>query len=159
MSKGGTLSMTPAAIAAREWRAKNPSKNRAAVRRWDKAHPGYKAASARLWYKNNRERANARRRMEQAAGKRRHIDRRKTLKAKYGLTVEAYDEMLVKQNGKCAICLLPPRNKYLDVDHCHDSDRVRGLLCDLCNRMLGQAREDPALLEAGARYLREVSNF
>lgn len=77
--------------------------------------------------------------------------RRLDLKAKYNLTLQDFDAMLAEQQGKCAICESSERN--LVVDHHHATGRVRRLLCDLCNTMIGYAREDPAILLAGAAYL------
>lgn len=45
--------------------------------------------------------------------------------------------------------------KNLDVDHCHDSGKVRGVLCNPCNVILGHARDRPDLLESAAKYLRD----
>ncbi len=59
------------------------------------------------------------------------------LKKRYGITSADYDAMLTKQNGVCAICEKKSeinRNGKLFVDHCHETGRVRGLLCDVCNR-------------------------
>ena len=59
---------------------------------------------------------------------------------KYGITIEDYDQMFQEQDGVCAICGGPPdtRWKMLAVDHCHQSLEVRGLLCMVCNTMLGR---------------------
>lgn len=76
---------------------------------------------------------------------------------KYGLTVEQYDEMLIKQDRKCAICgesgdeSKPHRPLY--VDHNHETGKVRGLLCQRCNFMIGQARDSIEILRKGIRYL------
>ena len=43
----------------------------------------------------------------------------------------------------------------LHLDHCHETGAIRGILCLSCNQALGKFREDPALLEAAARYLRQ----
>jgi len=71
----------------------------------------------------------------------------------YGLEPEQYEAMLVNQQGRCAICLGPLHEPH--VDHDHITKRVRKLLCGLCNRMLGNARENPAILRSAALYLEE----
>ena len=73
---------------------------------------------------------------------------------RYGLRPGEYDQRLTEQNGVCAICGNPPvPDKQLEVDHCHDTDTVRGLLCGPCNRMLGAARDNVKTLLAGVEYL------
>jgi ParB/RepB/Spo0J family partition protein len=72
---------------------------------------------------------------------------------KYGLTLADYDAMLAAQQGVCAICEEPPGKERLVIDHCHRSERVRGLLCHRCNRLLGHAGDDPATLRVAANYL------
>lgn len=78
------------------------------------------------------------------------------LKAKYGITLADYETMLEQQNGVCAICRTlgdQPRRKFLCVDHCHTTKKVRGSLCSGCNAMLGQARDQIIILEAAINYL------
>lgn len=81
------------------------------------------------------------------------------LKYKYGLSVEEYNRMTVEQNNVCAICRQPNRRRRdkgrLIVDHCHDTDKVRALVCHNCNAALGMADDDPELLESLADYLRK----
>lgn len=61
----------------------------------------------------------------------------------------------VRQCGRCAICATPvTRERGLQVDHCHKSGDVRGLLCAACNLGLGQFRDDPKLLQAAIEYLK-----
>lgn len=57
------------------------------------------------------------------------------LKTRYGLTPEAVDQMLAAQAGKCALCNMKITKHH--VDHCHNTGRVRGLLCHQCNIRLG----------------------
>lgn len=77
--------------------------------------------------------------------------RRKRLLATYGLTAEIFGAMLAQQRNLCAICRKPmPR---VNVDHCHDTNEVRGLLCDPCNKGIGQFRDDPHRLRAAADYV------
>lgn len=58
----------------------------------------------------------------------------------YGITQEQYEEILEQQDGVCAICRqvrLDRRRKHLDVDHDHGTGRIRGILCNKCNRLVG----------------------
>lgn len=72
---------------------------------------------------------------------------------KFGLDEFVYNVILRRQNGLCAICKKPSK-KRLAVDHCHDTGKVRGLLCFNCNSMLGQAKDSEGNLWEGIEYLR-----
>ena len=81
--------------------------------------------------------------------------RRRTLKRRYGISLEQYDEMLAAQGGTC-VCGRTPEScphGVLHVDHDHKTNRVRGLLCPSCNRVLGLVQDRPDLLRALAEYL------
>lgn len=81
------------------------------------------------------------------------------LKHRYGLTGEAHDRLLAAQGGVCAVCGIPAEHTpthwrgKLCVDHCHDTGKVRGLLCNDCNAAIGHARTERIAL-AMAEYLR-----
>lgn len=83
------------------------------------------------------------------------IHRKAKLKAKYGLTPSEYEAMLLSQGGRCKICDNIPGRRPLDVDHSHASNKIRGLLCEACNKGLGIFQDDPVLLEKAMRYLIE----
>lgn len=75
-------------------------------------------------------------------------------KYKYGISLEEYNLILKAQDYKCAIC----PNKHtlkskLDVDHSHDTGKVRGLLCRRCNLAIGQFKDSMLLLESAIKYL------
>lgn len=78
----------------------------------------------------------------------------------YGITVADYDRMWAEQQGLCAICQRPERLvRYgkpleLSVDHCHDTGKVRGLLCHDCNTAIGKLGDDPDRINAAAEYVR-----
>lgn len=73
---------------------------------------------------------------------------------KYGLTELDYESLLKKQHGVCAICKRPEAQvKKLAVDHCHDENKIRGLLCMRCNVGLGNFEDNPNLLKAALMYL------
>jgi len=74
---------------------------------------------------------------------------------KFDLTQAEYDDMLTGQDNCCAICLRP-FTETACVDHDHTTGNVRGLLCQACNRMLGQSGDNPQILRSGAEYLEGV---
>lgn len=79
----------------------------------------------------------------------------------YKLTLEAYEEKIIKQGGVCASCGGPLVDPHIDHDHkCCNGKKTcgkctRGVLCGRCNRGLGNFNDDPELLDKGAAYLRE----
>ena len=83
------------------------------------------------------------------------------IKKKFGLTWEEYQLLLEKQQNVCAICKQPEtkldyrtnRLINLSVDHCHETDRIRGLLCMDCNRALGMFQDNVDILSAAIQYL------
>ncbi len=79
------------------------------------------------------------------------------LQLRYGLTYDQWEEMRQAEDFRCMICGISEDEigKKLDVDHCHDSGRVRGVLCNPCNVILGLARDRINLLESAAKYLKE----
>jgi len=76
---------------------------------------------------------------------------------KYGLSYEEYQEMLKKQDYKCAIESCSRKDgdfkRVLHVDHCHKTGKVRQLLCSHCNTVLGKVNEDLILLQDLTLYL------
>lgn len=76
-------------------------------------------------------------------------------KYRYGITKEQFDDMLSAQNNACAICgTSEPRGRgAFHVDHCHETQNIRGLLCNLCNTGLGRFKDNPAALRKAALYL------
>jgi hypothetical protein len=77
-----------------------------------------------------------------------------------GITLDEYEEMFENQRGKCGICgngeKMKLRGKIasLAIDHCHDTGKIRGLLCNNCNRGLGFLNDDVKLLEKAILYLK-----
>ena len=59
--------------------------------------------------------------------------------------------MKADQNDTCALCW--KKSDKLNVDHCHDTGLVRGLLCYSCNTGLGQLKDSPVFLKAALIYL------
>jgi len=70
------------------------------------------------------------------------------------LTDEEYKALLERQGSVCAICKEAPKKGRLHVDHIHGTDKVRGLLCSLCNPALGLFKDDPNRLAVAIEYLK-----
>jgi hypothetical protein len=91
------------------------------------------------------------------------VDRRYTIKKRYGLSIEDFERMITAQNYKCAICgedprdyiYSDPRKQKLHIDHCHTTGKVRALLCNGCNRALGLINENIEKAKSLVRYLEE----
>ena len=80
----------------------------------------------------------------------------------YGITLEEYDRLFFLQSGRCAICggeetsTIKGVVKRLSVDHCHDTGRIRGLLCNSCNRGIGLLKDSVEVLSSAIEYLKGV---
>ncbi|MFD7441173.1 endonuclease VII domain-containing protein [Streptomyces sp. NPDC059909] len=72
------------------------------------------------------------------------------LKRQYGITESERDEMISSQMGICSICLAAPA---VHVDHCHETGKVRGVLCFNCNSAIGKLGDDPDTVRRVAAYL------
>lgn len=121
-----------------DWALANPEKVSAAKRR-------YKASNPRVWN------ADARR-----------VAWIGNLRRRYNMTLDDYEQMLIAQNGVCAICEGPPRGRGADedrfhVDHCHETGRVRGLLCSPCNTAVGLLDEDAKRALRLAQYIEDAN--
>ena len=74
---------------------------------------------------------------------------------KYGISWDDVMMMHVVQDGRCGICLreISEELKNMVVDHDHETDEVRGLLCRWCNVGLGHFQDEPQLLQNAVSYL------
>lgn len=123
-----------------------------AKRRYAERHPERVRASKAAYRERNRERLLAEQR-ERRAGYEPSDWWVRNLKIRYRMTPEQFDELLVGQAGRCALC----RSAMMDpcIDHCHETKRVRGLLCRRCNLGLGHFQDDPVRIAAALYYLQE----
>lgn len=128
------------AYAGEYWR-KNKEALYAQQRAWVKANAEYVSEYNKAYKRANAEKV-----------------RNQKLMNTYGITSENYDSMLSEQGGGCAICgsetSRSRASRHLHVDHCHETGRVRGLLCNSCNTGLGRFREDHEILARAAEYVR-----
>jgi hypothetical protein len=126
-------------------------------------------AYMREWTEKNKDRLNAERRERRAkdqeyAERIRVKDRQRPkertrhnrLKVAYGITLEEYNQKLLDQGGRCAICgkeHADSLRRNLNVDHCHTTGEVRDLLCSRCNLTLGKFEDRIELFQAAIAYL------
>ena len=86
------------------------------------------------------------------------------LKKRYKITLEEWYKMFEEQGHRCKICdveVLPllaenTKNKGV-VDHCHETKKVRGILCHDCNRALGLLKENKESINRMLKYLKDFS--
>lgn len=89
------------------------------------------------------------------------LRRAQHLLRRYKITDEQYQELFAQQDGKCACCGRTETNKHygkaypLSVDHCHQTGKVRGLLCVECNSALGSLHDSPERVLALLAYLKK----
>ncbi|MFE2326138.1 endonuclease VII domain-containing protein [Streptomyces sp. NPDC059385] len=106
------------------------------------------SARALQWFRDNKERH-------------KETKHRWTLAKNYGLSPDEYAAMLEAQGGVCAICGQAETKRHgrtgtefrLAVDHCHQTGRVRGLLCQTCNRVIGLFKDDVERHQRAIDYL------
>jgi hypothetical protein len=125
------------------WREANKERHTASMKAWLEANKERHAANCKAWCEANPE---ARYRNNLSA----HLRR------KYGLTIAERDAMIAAQDGRCLCCKTKFGLLRADrpcVDHCHTTGRVRGILCNTCNTLIGHAADNPTILRACARHL------
>lgn len=89
--------------------------------------------------------------------KRKHGD----LKKKFGMSYADYEQMFTQQQGVCKVCYQAETQCHpitqtpymLSVDHCHTTGKIRGLLCNRCNRVLGMVNDNKDILSGLIKYL------
>lgn len=113
------------------------------------------------WRTRNKELVNARQLARYHSDEDFRVKNRiKFLHRKYGINEDDYNKLYDSQKGKCAICG-KERKKYrlkdgLVVDHCHNSGKVRGLLCSKCNLGIGNLEDSVLLLRNAISYLESL---
>lgn len=93
----------------------------------------------KLWEQNNKEKLNSKKFS-------------KNIVVKYNISIDEYNVLLELQHGVCKICGLKS-NKRLCVDHCHKTNKIRGLLCHSCNIGLGYFKDNINNLQNAIKYL------
>lgn len=86
-----------------------------------------------------------------------NLERDRNMYKRYGITIEEYGQLFYTQEGNCKICKRSHKEfaRGLVIDHNHMTGKVRGLLCDPCNRALGYFRENIATMESAIQYVNQ----
>ena len=85
---------------------------------------------------------------------RKDIESDRYFRRTYGLTRQELQALVASQGGWCAICQVNPAEH---VDHCHDSGKIRGVLCFTCNVALGHLKDDVQLFRRAIDYLERTT--
>jgi hypothetical protein len=116
---------------------------------------------AREWYRANKERSAKKVLAWQAANPEivRETKRRHKVRTAYGLGWDEYLALVNERGDNCWICGKQEANRsYLSVDHCHETGKVRGLLCDRCNNGIARFKDDPKRIREAISYLADNSS-
>ena len=105
-----------------------------------------------------------RKHLEQGRNRTRNENKEQLIK-KYGINIDQFNEMLKKQNNVCAICGQPEIRRYkshgkegicyLHIDHNHNTQKVRGLLCSKCNLGISNFLENTEIMLKAIKYLKK----
>ena len=112
-----------------EWKASNPEKHRESMRKGKEKYRRQNPEKNATHNRNSR------------------------IKRKYAIGNCDYERMLLKQNGKSAICFQDEPGRRLAIDHNHINGSVRGLLCSRCNTGIGCFGDSIFILERAISYL------
>lgn len=132
-----------AAAYRKAYREKNKEATVAYQKSYCEANKEAKAAYDKTYRETHRERLCANMRLQ-------------AIKRLYGLSADQFASMIQSQNGRCACCRTPfglLKATRPCVDHCHHTGQIRGILCRLCNTLIGHASDSPKALRRAARYL------
>lgn len=123
---------------ARNYYLKNKSKILKRVAQYSKANRAKCNAAVKRWKNKNKQKV-----------------KDTDLKINFGISLKEYEDLLVKQQGCCAICKVHKDKlpRALSVDHCHLSGKIRGLLCVKCNTAIGMLNDDKSLVKSALEYL------
>lgn len=120
----------------KQWRLNNLDKFNASQTRYRKKNQKKTTAKQREWRKNNPDKA-----------------KNILIKSRHGITLDTYNAMSLEQNYLCKIC---SKSKKLYIDHDHKTGKVRGLLCDQCNKALGLLYDSVESINNAAKYLLNI---
>lgn len=160
----------------KEYRRKNKDKINTQARERYKKDPTKSAGHSKKYRAENKEKVSAQQKSHRCENpekiaktkknyrvnnkeKVKELDRAYSLKYLYDISPEDYNRMFEAQEGKCLICGTHQNDlkKKLFVDHCHHTNKVRGLLCAECNLGLGKFKDDLYLVTKAMEYLQDAA--
>jgi len=131
------------------YREANKEKKKAIDKAYYEANKEKRKAYDKAYYEANKEKKKA-------------YDKSYHLKYKYNMTLKEKNLMLKKQNTKCKICNIKFRRTFKAtpcIDHCHTTNKVRGILCTSCNIGLGHFKDSTEILTNAINYLKETETL
>lgn len=142
-----------------EWKLRNPDKVKAAE---DRRRQAVRNDPERLAKSREYRRDYQRRKRAAFSEEEKEIEREKSriaeMKKKFGIGTEEYERILAAQDYVCAICGSPSprssRKERFAIDHDHDTGKIRGVLCNPCNRGIGLLGDKVSRLQAAVDYLK-----
>jgi hypothetical protein len=138
------------------------------MKKWRLLNPDYAKQKSKEWREKNKENV-LKYRSTQDFKKRKKVQNKKysathkkhyekkweeSIKYKFRINAKQYYEILLAQNNVCAICGGLNKNNFkLAIDHCHETGKIRGILCSHCNSGLGMFRDNTELMLKAIKYL------
>ena len=137
----------------RQWRKNNPDKVRANSRRWRKNNPDKVREYNQTWRENNPDKVKG-----YAANYRKNNPekvRDHSIRKSWGFGADRYDSLIAEFGGKCECC---GTTEDLRLDHCHETGRIRGVLCNTHNLGLGKIGDTIEDVRALLHYMEEQAS-
>ena len=77
-------------------------------------------------------------------------------RVKYNMSRDDRENLIKSQNGQCAICgYFFKSERHTHIDHCHTTNKIRGILCTHCNVAIGMLKESVDILDSAIKYLKK----
>jgi len=139
----------------KKWYEEHKEHMKERKKKWYEQHKDKIKEQRKKWYEDHKEQSKKWYKDHKEERKKYHITHQ------YGLSLQEYNEILLKQNYKCAICGKPldlENRKHTNIDHDHMTGVIRGILCNYCNSVLGYAFDNPDILQNAQDYILAHSN-
>lgn len=143
-----------------KWRRDNPEKFKSYTKKYREKNREKLKQVQKDYYENNPEKK------KEIKKKRNNYKRNNPekmrghhLRREYNISLEDYSKLLQEQQSRCAICEIHTTDigrANLDVDHCHSTGKIRGLLCPNCNKALGLLKDNIEIVNSMMKYLLKV---